>query len=753
MDVGLSVVEPQMEQEDYFLDLDADAEVEDFDFKLDGAYDTGVQYDPTAASAGDSTNQAADFEIGYEDDEGQAALIDDEHTHAIEVAVQDVNGEIGMDYQDEIGYEDEEPTATGAAETDVADKPEVEEANALDLEISASGPEEHDDSHQVFNDQTGIPKPKPEEAAVEDPTPKGPSEELMLHDDLGDHKEDMSGSGGHPSPSITSVNDESINQSPIPVHGSKSVVDNLESGNVDNKNSLPEFPGIEVHYDGGQYSLFGTPADDPDSYFLPDTKELDGPLTQFLASLRAVVSDEITAEDELVVRLGTLSFEFGEKSSNRFLRRSLRDILDSYAAIASKQAGSSQSLVLTLLIRRDCEDLFLELLEKAGILESSSATAYLTGDFENVDKASQPGAGGDEHPYRGSSIDDYSEKYEDEGEDHAASMVHDSSVQTTANEMQTGLDESRENGDDFAGETSDQQTNPSGPASVDSTRLEPNGEINYEEEYQEVQFEDYDNAEDVEEGGEDYADEDIDISGEPEDEEFAADEISFEIAPPFGQGQDDHNNLGDETGGQANNDMGTAAATTAAANTVATTAPGLTSNDDEGNFALDADPGLATIQKQEGGDDFTDAFDIMEDAGHDAEEADSPQHGGLHQDTTEFSGSSGLASNSPLNGAHASLTQEALSSYTSRTSTINGDEIDYDETNTANESLLETETPHQEVKSIGHDNDEIDWENDGDEEEEEQAVAPTSPSISGKRSRTDEVEGLVDETDYKRRRT
>ncbi|KAK0646360.1 hypothetical protein B0T16DRAFT_458287 [Cercophora newfieldiana] len=45
--------------------------------------------------------------------------------------------------------------------------------------------------------------------------------------------------------------------------------------------------------------------------------------------------------------------------------------------------------------------------------------------------------------------------------------------------------------------------------------------------------------------------------------------------------------------------------------------------------------------------------------------------------------------------------------------------------------------------------DEIDWENDG-EEDGEQVAAPTP---SGKRSRTNEIEGLPDGTDNKRRRT
>jgi hypothetical protein len=81
--------------------------------------------------------------------------------------------------------------------------------------------------------------------------------------------------------------------------------------------------------------------------------------------------------------------------------------------------------------------------------------------------------------------------------------------------------------------------------------------------------------------------------------------------------------------------------------------------------------------------------------------------------------------------------------HTSRTSTVIGDEIE-----TQGYSLLEStfnDAPHG-TESQG-DRDEIDWENDGEENEEQPPVAQTQTtnSPSGKRTRTNEPESLDEE--------
>jgi hypothetical protein len=93
--------------------------------------------------------------------------------------------------------------------------------------------------------------------------------------------------------------------------------------------------------------------------------------------------------------------------------------------------------------------------------------------------------------------------------------------------------------------------------------------------------------------------------------------------------------------------------------------------------------------------------------------------------------------------------QEVKSRHTSRTSTVNGDEIGYEENNQAG-----VESKHgleQNLEPLG---DEIDWDHDGEDDGEEDGEREAAvPTPSGKRSRTNETEDLSDGTDNKRRRT
>ncbi|KAM7222416.1 hypothetical protein V8F06_002194 [Rhypophila decipiens] len=93
------------------------------------------------------------------------------------------------------------------------------------------------------------------------------------------------------------------------------------------------------------------------------------------------------------------------------------------------------------------------------------------------------------------------------------------------------------------------------------------------------------------------------------------------------------------------------------------------------------------------------------------------------------------------------------SNHTSATSTVDGDEIDYEE-NAADEVGFAIDTVNNEDPDVeAGDGDEIDWRNDEDEEESTAPQTAESPSsVSVKRSRTD-ADNLIDEADHKRRRT
>lgn len=137
--------------------------------------------------------------------------------------------------------------------------------------------------------------------------------------------------------------------------------------------SVSEFPDVEVLYNQTCYSLFGNSDDDPESYFLSEVSELDRPLSQFLSALRTVISDEMAPADELVVRFDPLDFEFGERSNEKFLSRTFREILGCHSTLGQVPGVPSEP-VIHLIVRRDSEEHFLEILAEAEQVKASPSS-------------------------------------------------------------------------------------------------------------------------------------------------------------------------------------------------------------------------------------------------------------------------------------------------------------------------------------------------------------------------------------------
>lgn len=73
---------------------------------------------------------------------------------------------------------------------------------------------------------------------------------------------------------------------------------------------------ILIHYGKTDYQLFAKSVDDdPEQYFLSDRSALDTSLLEFLASIRDVISEEVSPLDELVMHIDGLGLEFGEVST------------------------------------------------------------------------------------------------------------------------------------------------------------------------------------------------------------------------------------------------------------------------------------------------------------------------------------------------------------------------------------------------------------------------------------------------------
>jgi hypothetical protein len=487
MDALLSVADPQVDPEDYYLDLDAgaDAGVEDFDFKLDGAYEDEAQAEdnpePTTAKT------TADFEISYEDEESVREAIENDPKHANNTAAEvehDAGQDVDVEYHDEIGYEDEEPNAnTDTTDSEVARpatagaEPELSMPAGADAELLDEN-EEFDDPNEGDMSMFNAAGPSVDPSAD---TTDGASTHRSQHDQaqtpasrLGGHQETPAG--------------------------------------LSNTSLASDVPEIMVHYNQGQYSLIGAPSDDPDSYFLSDVKDLDAPLSQLLASIRGVISDEVSPEDELVVRIDSLDLEFGEKSNQKFLDRSFHDILRCFSALFNTSPEDAQELEFDLIMRRDCEQRFLELLGEAELAEDQPD---LSPDVEEVEvEVSVPEEG---------SVDEYSEEVDD-GEGLTTAMGdNDPSENPEDAHKPSGPQATSEAGDDMMGEALDLHAHLAETEVAGLAELEPGGESMFHEEFGEFQLESANMAGNMEsEGPETLA-----ISGDL-DEAFAAGEIFYE---------------------------------------------------------------------------------------------------------------------------------------------------------------------------------------------------------------------------------
>ncbi|KAK4123339.1 hypothetical protein N657DRAFT_672325 [Parathielavia appendiculata] len=448
---------PEPLDQSYQLDFDPNAgfDVERLELGLDGSYEE-VEHILVAGTFDDGATLDVDPEHDVALQEAHTSFSDDDQTETTKAA-EDADHNDEVDYQDEIGYEDDDLAITDFNVGSSATKPggaddglqsaasEVHAGNIepVDKRTQDASTQENDsswDQELDFEEQDAsfyrpdklvdvAEEQAAEEQAAEEETDGHVDENDLIVDDFDNW-------AGH----------------------EQSAVDQQDSefGNAleDLSQFVPPVPRIEVLYDDSSYALVGAPGDDPDSYFLSEAKELDHPLSQFLSALRAVISDEISTADELVIRFDPLDLEFGERSNENFLNRSFREILDCHATL-SQVRGVSAHPVIQLSVRRDAEEHFLELLGEAKLVKGVPHDAEDSEMSEDSDDVPADAAADDGHAedaaFKGEALDDYQVV----GEDIATDNVEDQ------NEPQLAV--SGQN--DVAGEPGISQSRTSAPQS------------------------------------------------------------------------------------------------------------------------------------------------------------------------------------------------------------------------------------------------------------------------------------------------
>jgi hypothetical protein len=844
----------------FSLDFGSNAEFEVFegeglDFGLDGSYEEAEH----ALVEEISDGAAAEPKAGPSNSEPHPITTSDEQAQPTEVEDDGNDPEVDVEYQDEIGYDDEELLTTDVnADFSLTEAGETEVGlpNALAEGHLEAAPQVDDNHLEVSHgNHVSWDQEVDQEIDFED---HGESTDLQgAPGEAGDEAASEHHDGNDPV--VDDFDHETTHEELAVDHHGVDLdkeLENLAQG-------LSEVPDIEVLYNQECYSLFGTSDDDPDSYFLSEVHELDRPLSQFLSALRAVISDDIAPTDELVIRFDPLDLEFGERSSEKFLNRSFREILDCHLTLG-RVPGVSADPVIHLTVRRDSEEHFLEILADVERVKGSPGSAEDSEMSENPDGESRTDALNDGQVEDETFEDQNLDEYYDESGAAVAGHVEDSNQPEL--EIAVGHD-------DVAGEQEQDQSGVNTSQAPSATGEAVDGEDQLEDTPAEALSHEFaeDGADEEQGWHEQTAEDEANVLQHPEISLEVTDEhahqpteqqqdgnelsetidlgaLNGEVAPDHGVPEQEAGSNGKFSSllspaphvslykppATVSPHPGDGGSTSASAYEAVQTSTSATRLEEEGFWEIDysddeyeATPSAnleneavpvsesqvqTTISLRSGtnpqwarassvesfctsrasepsdismsfsfdveankaaqDDDLILAFDdepvlstIREEAGEDEQYTITSDTAEIAVDNAQDVQEPDAAATSTESlGKHAEISShfaaaaETASVHTS--TTLNGDEIDYDEDDAADGTFTPANDDAQQsaaASSAGHD--EIDWENDDDEDEqqpenedggvdyeESKEIAPSPPSVAGKRSRTDETESLADET-------
>lgn len=242
------------------------------------------------------------------------------------------------------------------------------------------------------------------------------------NDDIDPDAADTTTAEGHPS---TESVDEPMNQS------------NWDAEDYDeDKDHRPNaFLNVTVSYQGQEYFLFAeSPDEDPNTYFLDDVDLIHQSLSQFLSSVRDVISSEVVPSQEIFLQVDGLGLEFGESTTAVFLdETTFAQIIEVNKRLVQHDGGSqSPELYIYLSVRshplRRLEDL----------VKGADAGQGLS-DFEKYyEDASADASAADEEEQLGPSQDVISDDLSlddtnDDGEEMKSGSVASHDAQETSN--------------------------------------------------------------------------------------------------------------------------------------------------------------------------------------------------------------------------------------------------------------------------------------------------------------------------------
>lgn len=173
-----------------------------------------------------------------------------------------------------------------------------------------------------------------------------------------------------------------------------------EDNDESKENRSEAFPNVTVSYQGRDYFLFAESTDeDPDTYFLDDVELMNQPLSQFLSSVREVISSEIENHQEIILQVDGLGVEFGQSTTQEFIdHTTFADIVELNKRLVQLDGGSqSPELYMYLRVRSNPLHRFAELVQGANdgqglshfekYYEAASAAGSATNEAELLEMA------------------------------------------------------------------------------------------------------------------------------------------------------------------------------------------------------------------------------------------------------------------------------------------------------------------------------------------------------------------------------
>ncbi|KAI0539822.1 hypothetical protein GGR58DRAFT_201770 [Xylaria digitata] len=216
---------------------------------------------------------------------------------------------------------------------------------------------------------------------------------------------------------------------------------------------LADHYGIYISYGETDYQLFAkSDDDDPNQYFLTDKSTLDIPLTQFLTSLREVISEEISPLDDLVMEIDGLGLEFSESTTPDFLGKfTFGDLVVLYdKLVKNERAESSPPIYTYLTVKPNCNRRMMALGESAnagrGLTQVALYRDSPSMDEERIDDAGSPDTDFSTGGYNDGEGSIYPQEDYEEGDILSGDEQHDSPPITA--EVQLGHVSNEEDGTD-----------------------------------------------------------------------------------------------------------------------------------------------------------------------------------------------------------------------------------------------------------------------------------------------------------------